>query len=118
MVEPAPFPPRSLEVPGIRFPVTVIEGQNTSQLIEGVHLLDHQVLLPELFPLCYPGGNGGYMAVISLCPSLSHCSAEVSHCHFLPWYEHVTLITPGVEERYLVEDHHGDLRITFHERQT
>ena len=50
-------------------------------------------------------------------PSLAHCRAKVSRHHSPPWYEHVTLLTPGVGNMILVEDYNSVLHIPVHEMQ-
>ena len=54
------------------------------------------------------------MVVIALYPNLTYCGAKVSCHHCLPGYEHVSLIAPGAESRYLVEDHNGVLHMPVH----
>ena len=58
------------------------------------------------------------MVVILHSPDFSHCGSIVSCHHCLSGYEHVTMIAPGVESRYLVEDHNGVLHMTVHGMQS
>ena len=58
------------------------------------------------------------MVVIALYPDFTHCGAKVSCHHCLPVYEHAAPIAPGVDSRYLVEDHNGFLHMPVHEMQS
>ena len=55
------------------------------------------------------------MVVIALSPDFTYCGAKVSWHHCLQGYERVALIAPGVDSRYLVEDHNGVLYMPVHE---
>ena len=55
------------------------------------------------------------MAALSLHTYLENCVAEVSQCHFPPWYEHTTLITLGLGSRALVDDQNCVLHVPVHE---
>ena len=48
-------------------------------------------------------------------PPHEHCGAKVSHHYFIPGYELVSLLAPGVGSRALLEDHNGALSVPVHE---
>ena len=57
------------------------------------------------------------MVVLVFSPAFASCCSKVSCRHFLPSYENVALISPGLGSRYLFEDQNGVLHVPVHEMQ-